>query len=399
MSNFLVNKHGLNVNASQHVNLPHMKHESIIVPSTSAPSWGGYFVIDFRERNCILHDITLQFNVSALTGYTGSNATSPRYTPAFFWFTRIELVQNNNVIDTIYPSQQFISNQLFNADEQRALINLSCGAYKNTTQRATLATAANAYYVDLFNYFQQGHLPILSQQNDLQIRVYMDTLANNAVTGTATLSTGPTSVLNSCNLIAKVSRLHSQDVAQRIREISSRPQHFKFNETRFGTFAVNAGVASTSIVLTPLTGHCNYLFFTVRPTASLTGEGAYNYTAISSYALLDGTSTNIVGGQFIPNTLALLYLGRSWSKSSYLGETALSTNNNGANVYIWSFSADASETATTGVDLNTYKFTGNEQLQIIFVGSLAAGVTVEVFAQIASAIEVSHHGVKKLSIH
>ncbi len=49
MSNFLVNKHGLNVNASQHVNLPNMKHESIIVPSTSAPSWGGYFVIDFRR--------------------------------------------------------------------------------------------------------------------------------------------------------------------------------------------------------------------------------------------------------------------------------------------------------------------------------------------------------------
>ena len=98
--------------------------------------------------------------------------------------------------------------------------------------------------------------------------------------------------------------------------------------------------------------------------------------------------------------MALLYLGRSWSKFSYLGKTALSaTNNNGANVYLWSFSADASETATTGVDLNTYKFTGNEQLQINFVGSLAAGVTIEVFAQIASAVEVSHHGVKKLSIH
>ena len=114
---------------------------------------------------------------------------------------------------------------------------------------------------------------------------------------------------------------------------------------------------------------------------------------------MEQAQINIVGGQSIPNSLALLYLGRSWSKSSYLGETALSTNNNGANVYLWSFSADASETATTGVDLNTYKFTGNEQLQINFVGSLAAGVTIEVFAQIASAVEVSHHGVKKLSIH
>ncbi len=107
MSSFLVNKQGLNIAHSQNVNLPQMKHESVIIPATSAPAWGSYFVIDFRERNCILHDLTLQFNVSALTGYTSTNSTSPRYTPAFFWFTRIEIVQNNVVIDTIYPAQQF----------------------------------------------------------------------------------------------------------------------------------------------------------------------------------------------------------------------------------------------------------------------------------------------------
>ena len=375
-----------------------MKHESIIIPSTSAPTWGGYFVIDFRERNCILHDLTLQFNVSALTGYTGTNTTSPRYTPAFFWFSRIEFVQNNNVIDTVYSNQQFLSNQLFNYDEQRNLINLSCGLYSNTTQRATLAASANSYYVDLWTYFQQGHLPILSQKDDLQIRVYMDTLANNAVTGTATLSTGPTSVINSCNLIAKVSRFKSPEISNRLRSISNRPEHYKFNELRFGTFAVNSGVSQTSIVLTPITGHCNYLFFTVRPTASISGEGYFNYTAISNYALLDGTSTNIVGGQSIPSAMALLYLGRSWTKSSYLSETALSTTNNGANVYVWSFSASAHETAESGIDMNTYKFTGNEQLQITFATTLAAGVTIDVYSHMNSLVEVSSHSVKKLSI-
>ena len=55
-------------------------------------------------------------------------------------------MQNNNVIDTIYSNQQFISNQLFNFDEQRAILNLGAGAYNNTTQRATLAAAASAYY-------------------------------------------------------------------------------------------------------------------------------------------------------------------------------------------------------------------------------------------------------------
>ena len=398
MSHLIKNRHGHHVKHSQHVHLPKMKHESIIIPSTSAPSWNGYFVIDFRERNCVLHDLVLQFNVSALTGYTGTNATSPRYTPAYFWFSRIELVQNNNVIDTVYSNQQFISNQLFNFDEQRTLINLGCGAYNNTTQRATLAASANAYYVDIWNYFQQGHLPMLSQKDDLQIRVYMDSLANNAVAGTATVSTGPTSTINSCNLICRVSRLHSEDVAERTREISLRHHHFKFNELRFGTFAVAAGVSQTSIVLTPITGRCNYLFFTVRPTASITGEGYYNYTAISNYAILDGTSTNIVGGQAIPNSMALLYLGRSWSKSSYLSETALGTTNNGANVYIWSFSASCVETAESATDMNVHTFTGNEQLQITFTGSLAAGVTIDVYAHMNSVVEVSSHAVRKLSV-
>ena len=398
MSHFVVNKHGLNIAHSQHISLPQMKHESIIIPSTSAPTWGGYFVIDFRERNCILHDLVLQFNVSALTGYTSSNATSPRYTPAYFWFSRIELVQNNNVIDTIYPNQQFISNQLFNFDEQRSTINLGCGAYNNPTQRATMAVAANSYYVDLWNYFQQGHLPILSQKDDLQVRIYMDSLANNAVTGTAVLTTVPISTINSANLIAKVTRLQSLDVTNRLRSIQSRPEHYKFNELRYGTFAVNSGVSSTSIVLTPLTGQCNYLFFTLRPTASITGEGYFNYTALSNFAILDGTSTNIVGGQSIPNAMALLYLGRDWSKSSYLSETALNTTNNNANVYIWSFSASCVETAETGVDMNCYRFTGNEQLQIQFTGALAASMTIDIYAHMSSAVEVSSNAVKKISL-
>ena len=142
-----------------------------------------------------------------------------------------------------------------------------------------------------------------------------------------------------------------------------------------------------------------FLFFVVRPTTSITGEGYYNYTAINSFSILDGTYTNIVGGQSVPSAMALTYLGRNWTKSSYLTETALGTSNTGANVYMWSFSASCTETAESGVDLNTHKFTGSEQLQIQFVGSLAAGITVDVYCHMASVIEVSTHAVRKLSIN
>ena len=99
--------------------------------------------------------------------------------------------------------------------------------------------------------------------------------------------------------------------------------------------------------------------------------------------------------------MALHLLGRNWTKSSYLSETALNitANNNNANVYIWSFSASCTETALTGTDLNTYRFTGNEQLQITFTTTLTAGVTVDVYAHMASLVEVSHNAVRKLSLN
>ncbi len=96
--------------------------------------------------------------------------------------------------------------------------------------------------------------------------------------------------------------------------------------------------------------------------------------------------------------MALLYLGRSWTKSSYLAETALGVTNNGANVYVWSFSASAHETAESGIDMNTYRFTGSEQLQITFATTLAVAVTIDIYCHMNSVVEVSSHSAKKLSI-
>ena len=388
LSNRLTDHRGLHLSKTQHSSIPEgLKHEYVIIPSTSAPSWGGYFVIDIREKHCNLHDVVLQFNVTALTYST--TTSNPRYTPASFWPLRIEFVQNNNVIDTVYSNEQFICTQLFNFDEQRKLINVAMDQYDNNTQRQTLASAANAYYVDLSTYFQQTHIPLLDNNTDIQIRVYMDTLANNAVANGSTGS--PISTLNSCNAICKLSRMPSHHSLALKQSIVSRPHHYKFTELRYGTFVVASGVSSTSIVLTPITGNIHYLIFTVRPTASLTGDSAFSYTAINNFAILDGTSTNIVGGQSIPSTLALTIFNRNNIKSSYTSET-------NANVYMWSFSASPVDTHQDGVELSTFKFNGNEQLQIQFTGSLAANVQVDVYAFVHSAVEYSVSGVRKISI-
>ena len=116
-----------------------------------------------------------------------TGGTSLRYTSAYSWFNRIEIVINNQVIDTIYPHQQFLLNNLFNFDEDRALINKAAGDYKTSATRTTLASTTSDYFVNLWTLFNQTHLSLLYPKDDVQLRVYMDTLANNAVcTGTAT---------------------------------------------------------------------------------------------------------------------------------------------------------------------------------------------------------------------
>lgn len=52
----------LNLPVSQAISLPSdVKHEIIIVPSSSTPTFGSFFTIDIRDLNIILHNITLQF--------------------------------------------------------------------------------------------------------------------------------------------------------------------------------------------------------------------------------------------------------------------------------------------------------------------------------------------------
>ena len=148
MSNHRKSKHGLNLHHSQHVDIPKMKHETVIVPENNVPVWGSYFIIDFKEKSVLLHDIALQFNVSPITGFTNANNYS-HFAPSIFFFQRIELVLGNNIIDTIYPLNIFAHTQLFYDDQQRTMINNAMGNYASQSQRYNLSSQSSSYYLNL----------------------------------------------------------------------------------------------------------------------------------------------------------------------------------------------------------------------------------------------------------
>ena len=66
---------------------------------------------DSKERNTIISEFIVNFNLSAITGVSGAPANYPHFSPATFWLSKVELVMNNVTIDTLYQVPNFINQQ------------------------------------------------------------------------------------------------------------------------------------------------------------------------------------------------------------------------------------------------------------------------------------------------
>ena len=384
--------------SSQSVKLPYMEHLTVLIPSTSQPSWGGYSIFDLKEVNCSIHELTIKLNISAITGLEGEDPNYPNYNPSFFFLQRVEIVINNSIIDTIYPEEQWLRQQLFEYDEKRKYLNLLCGDYSNPAQRSNLANAQNDYYIPLWSFFKQTHLNLFTTAHNVQLRCYWNTAANNINVGT--LEGTPSSTINSGVLLVKLTRYQQNTVSKLLPQynIKSKPYTTKFTELRYGTFVVNGGTASTNIVLTPIVGPVAFLIFIVRNSANLKGENYWNFLPVKDWSILDASSTNITGGVQISHAEALLLLNKDNTLSSYSTENSLSTNDNNANVYIYAFSGNVTDIIHSGRSLGYHYFRGNEQILINFNEQLTANVQVDVYAYCDAGIEQTLQSIKKISI-
>lgn len=378
----------LNLPGSQIVSMPQgLKTDVCIIPSTSVPQFGGFFTVDIKEIG-IIHDIKLQFNASTITATAG---TSNRYVPCQFWATRIELVMNAQVIATHYPVEQWIQHQLCNFDEDRAFLNLQMGLYSSATLRATKGTAAADYFMPLRTLFNQTNLPILTSAHNVQLRIYMDSLANCYAGG----GSAPVGSINYCNAIVSVTRLPSSSANSMLNAMAVSPQSSIMHDCKFGTFTIAAGVTSATIVLSPIIGSVSSLFFVVRNTGFTSGDYGFTYNPLTSFAILNSSSTNIVGGQAISSALSLSVLGQFNCASTYLTETNQGATNNGAHVYIWSFGTDLVDSLNNGKALGTYEFRGSEQLQIVWPAMITLAAQIDVFAFTQSVITQSASSIIK----
>jgi hypothetical protein len=205
----------------------------------------------------------------------------------------------------------------------------------------------------------------------------------------ATAPTSSSGVINSCNAICRISRLSAEEQDLRRSAIAWNPFHYRFHEVRQQVFTVQSGVSNVQLVLSGITGLVDHVYIAVRGVSPVR-ENQYAITQISSFQLLDGSSTSLTGGQVIKDSQARLLLGKYYTRSSYLAEPAY--------VYVYAFSLAPANSFTKGVDLGKRKFVGNETLQITFTSTLASQVQVDVLAHTWSIYEISSTYTKKLSL-
>ena len=227
-------------------------------------------------------------------------------------------------------------------------------------------------------------------KDDVQLRVYMDTLANNALcAGTPTAD--PISTIRSANLICSITRFSGEVNNSKLLHLSKQIEHYKFTELRYGTYASSAGSSSYTYVLHSIVGKVDYIIFTVQ-SSNTSKDNYLVFNAIDKFSILDSTSTNITGGQAIQSSYALSLLPKDWVQSSFFNEATVN------NVYMYSFSADPSSVARHGTSFNHHQFQGNEQLQIQFATAPTSSFIVNIYAHVQACIEVGPTYVKKLSL-
>ena len=350
--------------------------EIIQIPSVSQCQFGSLFVIDIKETNILLSNITLAFSTTA--GVTGlSGATTTALSPFVYAFSRIELVVNNIVIDSIYGNQQHIIQNQLNYNYDRDHINQAWGAYDQLSKRQTLATAANTYFVNLQCFVDQIKFPIFNSSHTLQLRIYMNNLAD-LVTTTGTVTGTPV-----CNLtavaICKVTRLPPLLAQSKLSSLMSRPVSRFFHSTSYGLYTLQGGASNYQIVLSAIVGKVCQMTFVVRKTSELTGENSFKYQKIKDFSILNSSSINITGGVAVSSELALKHLNLYWNRSSITTETADGATNNNQYIYNWSFSSDNLTAIESGRLLGSRQFYGNESLIINFASATSVNHQVDVY--------------------
>ena len=388
----------LNLSPSQAVSVPSLRASWTRTPSATTPSWGGTFVIDYKPPSGIkITDAVVEFYVAALSGLTVTNSGTAALSPTFFWSSKIEILLNGVVLTTVYPASAFARNQLFAGfEEDRQYINNTSGDFNSHTSRATKSASAGYWYLPLGKTpLGQSGLKFINGNTTLQLRFTLDSLSNlYSLTSGSTASGTAAAAISSATLLTREERLTDAQLSYETQIARKAPIHYLYTSTLWQSNTIPASTTATTITLNNITGVVSHLIFMLRAGSSLSGSSYYTFSSeLSTYDILDQTSSSIVGGQPILSNFGTQIL------PIRQGARTLFFNTVTSGVYLYSFAHDAGEHDSTARHLGSRIFSGSEQLKLVFSSATAAVLQCDIFAYQPYALETSGGAVKTFAVH
>lgn len=365
-----------------------IQHQLITWASQAPPTFNSLITYKITDKNICLNDTSIVIQTSALSGVTGGN---PRLCSSNGFYSRIDYKVNGVIKDTAYPEFNHILCQTMNSNDDRLALNNSAGNYASIAQRATLAQAPNQYIIPLNSLFNFANYPILNSSHEVEIVMTLKSLTDCVVMNGATGVPVMTILLTYVQ--SRISRMPQWIASERLQNMAERAEDTRFHTTKVQSFSLAPGLTSAPLTLSSMNkADIACLFFIVRDSSKLNGDGANTFNKIASFSIRDSANNAVTGSQEITDALALNYLSQFWSNSTVQSETSTGSQLSGVvtdlgqNIYCYSHSSNICDAFNRGRDLGARMYEGNESLNITFKTALTVQTTVDVFCLCQSVL-------------
>ena len=253
-----------------------IQHSYLVLNTNNVSSFGGYSNIDVNLQGYVIHEATLQVNVSAISGVTASGLF-PCFCSAFKFFVSCTVTNNNNVLDLFDSQSNYIINQLYNNYEDAVFINNASGAYNSASQRFAMSSTTSTYLVLLrIGIFNQLRTELLNSNHSIRLSFLMETLTN--IINQSTIVGTPTATLNSVSLLLKVSKYEQPVIQSKLLQLQRNPLCKLYNSYAYQPATVNSGASSAIINLSNFASlNIQFIYFVIRLSSNLTKAEAFLY--------------------------------------------------------------------------------------------------------------------------
>jgi len=207
--------------------------------------------------------------------------------PSFFFLQRMEIYSGSNLIDTIYPEQNFYESVL---DNSRDYINAHLGVWNisanyGVTASTLAAGASQTYFIPVKSVLTQSKVFIRALRTKLEVRCFFGSFSE--VTQSTTVATNGL-VLDSCILRVDGFRFRPEMLASLIKSYEDTPHVARGVVRRYERLTASgatSGVDST-MTLTSLNGTYSHLRFFLR-TNGAAREALIAGIRLNTFTILD----------------------------------------------------------------------------------------------------------------